>query len=374
MKILFDHQAFDYQNHGGVSRYFSELITELQKMPDVTTELALRYTDNVHLGNGELYRSKNIFQSNNWVLQKSGKVISSYLNEFNSAKTLLKGDYDIFHAGYFYPYFWYFLPKNKPYTLMVHDMTHEKFPEYFNRWSDFSRLKKLHCEKAAHILTNSENTKKDLVEMLQLNPEKVSVTPLSGGLVATEIGKKILPQLPKNYLLYVGSRKEYKNFDTFLKAMTPILQQRKDLQILCVGGAFTATEKAIFEKSNVDKQLHQLSPNDTELYYCYQNALCFVYPSRYEGFGIPVLEAMSADCPCVLSNVGALQEVGSDSALYFDPLSENDMQKTILSIIDNQEFKTALIQKGKERIKEFSWQKTAEKTLLAYQKINISIG
>jgi len=108
---------------------------------------------------------------------------------------------------------------------------------------------------------------------------------------------------------------------------------------------------------------------DEDLPIFYKNAVCFVLPSLYEGFGLPVLEAMKYGCPVITSNVSSLPEAGGDAALYVDPLDVNDIKKNLELIINNEELRKRLIKKGYEQVKKFSWEKTARETLKALESI-----
>ena len=108
--------------------------------------------------------------------------------------------------------------------------------------------------------------------------------------------------------------------------------------------------------------------SDNQLAYLYQHALCFVFPSLYEGFGIPVLEAFASGCPVLLSNASCFPEVGGDAALYFDPYNPEEMAKTIENVVSDSNLRTQMIQRGHERVKAFSWDKTAAQTAEFYKK------
>ncbi|MGY0039758.1 glycosyltransferase [Pedobacter sp. NJ-S-72] len=144
--------------------------------------------------------------------------------------------------------------------------------------------------------------------------EKIDIVYLAHT-IKTEVQTEV--QTPENYILFIGNRTVYKNFIFFLKAVVPILKNRKDLFILCAGGNdFNEEETQLISESGVGDQLIQRNFKDSELADYYKKALCFVFPSEYEGFGIPVLEAMACGCPVVLTNHSSFPEVAGDAGIY----------------------------------------------------------
>jgi len=176
--------------------------------------------------------------------------------------------------------------------------------------------------------------------------------------------------LPKKYILFVGSRSGYKNFNLFVEAITPLLVKDNELKLVCVGGGnFKEIENEKFKRLNIINKIYQYSVNDDILTYLYKKAVAFIFPSLYEGFGIPILEAFSCGCPVIASNTSSLPEVAGDAAVYFDPTDKLSMLNSIQKVIYNDELKKQLINKGIERVKEFTWEKTAEKTKMLYEEI-----
>ena len=151
------------------------------------------------------------------------------------------------------------------------------------------------------------------------------------------------------------------------------MQADQTIYLICIGGkvvdaSFTETEKKLISESELTDRVILKSVTDTELAEWYAGALCFVFPSLYEGFGIPVLEAFSCGCPVAASNTSSLPEVGRDSAVYFDPQSEESIREVVLSLTDNSEYRQYLVELGRKRATCFSWQDTARKTIEVYEK------
>lgn len=364
MKILYDHQTFSVQEYGGISRYFYEIIARIKKYPFFSAELSLLFSNNHYLNNSfKYYRFLPKYKF-------KGKVrIMNTLNRYYSIYNLFNTNYDIFHPTYYDPYFLKYLRK-KPFVLTVYDMIHEKYPSFFKRKDKTSEYKYMLCQKANKIIAISNNTKKDLVEIFKIPDSKVEVVYLAGEL-RKDSNKNIELKLPKNYILYVGNRNGYKNFEHFVKSISPLLIRNKELIILCSGGNhFSDKEEALFEKLNIRNQvLYFKVKSDNEMAKLYENAICFVYPSLYEGFGIPILEAFSCGCPVVLSNTSSFPEVAGDAGMYFDPYDEISIRNAIDKIINNNNLRDILIKKGYERLNIFSWYITAEKTKNVYESL-----
>lgn len=157
----------------------------------------------------------------------------------------------------------------------------------------------------------------------------------------------------------------------FLESIIPLLKQDSSLHVLCAGSSnFADEEVRSFKKFNVeDRVLHRRFKDDEELSYLYNNALCFVFPSLYEGFGIPVLESFVCECPTVVSNTSSLPEVGGNACEYFTPDNSESIKNAVKNVIYDESKRKKMILKGKERAKLFSWERTAK----AYEKIYMSL-
>jgi glycosyltransferase involved in cell wall biosynthesis len=250
-------------------------------------------------------------------------------------------------------------------------MVYEMYPEYFPLHLNISVRKKLLCQKAAKIITISESTKRDLMNLFQIDEEKISVIYLANSLQHsnTILENNRIDNLPNKYLLYVGNRTVYKNFYFFLRAMTSILEEDKDLHIVCTGPEFDFSEKHFFKSLNLQERLVHHFVDDTKLIHLYKHALAFVFPSLFEGFGLPVLEAFSCNCPTIISNTTSLPEVGGDASMYFEPKNEQSIRDAIINVIYSNSKRFELITKGQEQLKKFSWKKTAEETAALYREV-----
>jgi glycosyltransferase involved in cell wall biosynthesis len=224
--------------------------------------------------------------------------------------------------------------------------------------------------RADHIICISKNTKNDLQRIYNIKDSMVSVIYLSGPKEWNKPFKdrSILPAKP--YILYVGNRElPYKNFMTLLKAFY-LSKLKADFDLLCFGGGgFLKEELSLFKELKLENVIKYLEGKDEFLQFCYENATAFIYPSLSEGFGIPILEAMAFGCPVIASNVSSIPEVAGDAALLFSPDSPEELGSCICKIINNDALRNEYTEKGKNRCKEFSWDKTALETFNVYRKL-----
>lgn len=351
MRILFDHQIFSWQERGGISRYFVELQSELKKINRNKISNSILISNNIYLNQV----SSRIWQLFPGIYIPGKTQLIKFIDKVFTKYTLKKGKYDIFHPTYYDDYF---LSKlgNKPYVITVFDMIHELYKDDFSH-DRTSELKKKVLSNAAHIITISQSTKDDLVKLLSIPPKRITVTHLASSL-DPDLFKKV--ELPNRYILYVGDRDKYKNFNMLLASIEPIMKKDKKLHLVCVGGNSLAKQSS---------RIHFIRLNDRELTYAYAHALCLVVPSLYEGFGLPLLEAMQCGCPVASSSAPSLVEVGGSAALYFDPKNVSNMTKVISDLISDEKLRQKLIKVSRRRAKKFSWAKCAKETLAVYHKI-----
>jgi len=385
MKILYDHQIFGKQHFGGISRYFCELMNHFSRDPDIRFRLALRYSQNENLHQlsqlNQFWTKRNDFFSDSLFFTRLQRrlhinVLNHVFNNRQEAVRRLKEqDFDLFHPTYYDPYFLEYLGK-RPYILTVYDMTHERNPGNFILKDSTTDWKKKLAENAAAIIAISENTKADITKYLDVNPDRIQVIHLASSLNSennpgdnTQLtGLYGRHSLPEKYLLFIGNRICYKNFKFMIKALGPVFERESDLHLVCAGGGtFSDSERKLMQQMNITSRVHLFPADDITLQQLYLNARAFIFPSLYEGFGIPVLEAFSCQCPAVLSNTSSLPEVGGDAALYFNPDDGESLADAIERILSDEHLREDLITKGSKRAKLFSWEKTVTMTKKVYQ-------
>lgn len=356
MKVLFDSQIFDLQQTGGISRSLVETIINFDK--DVKVKISSLYSPNLYARqSGLIWGNKPIdkfpFPRKLKFMIAANRTFTKYFAN--------SGKFDVFHPTYYDPYFLEFI--KIPFVLTVYDMIHEIFPEqYLN--DKTSENKRLLCQKASKIIAISEQTKKDIVRFFDVPKDKIEVIHLASSIES--VAEKET-DLPKRFIFFVGSRNGYKNFLPFFESIKPILKKDKTLYLVCAGGGiFNKEENVAFAKSNLSDRVLQLSPGDEELAFIYKKALLFVYPSLYEGFGLPVLEAFFSRCPIAISDIPVFREIAANNAFYFDPKNSRSIRAFVENILNDDYYRTSKVKQAYHHAKQFSWQKTAIKTNKVY--------
>lgn len=367
MKILYDHQIFTSQKYGGISRYFYELVREFSDMQDINCEIPLLVSNNHYISDKKFVNYVDLLPNKQF---RGKQRIFNYLNKPNTILKLKQQKFDLFHPTYYDPYFLTYLG-NKPFVLTVYDMIHEKFSDMFSPTDKTTEQKRLLVEKATKIIAISQSTKKNLIELFGTDESKIEVVYL-GNSMFPKANISIGYEIPKKYLLFVGGRGSYKNFERFIKSVSRLLNQDKELYVLCTGGGkFSNNEIQLLNELEISRQVLQYNLDDDGLAYFYKNALAFIFPSLYEGFGMPVLESFACGCPLLCSDVSSLPEVAGEAACYFDPYSEESIRDAVLRVLDDMNLRKDLIAKGQERLKQFSWKQTAEQTKKIYESVLI---
>lgn len=366
MKVLFDHQCFSMQDYGGISRYHYHLIKEFEKQDDIEAKLSLEYSNNFYINNDGGFKVKNFFPGTKFYFKRT---ILDFINRGYTVKKLKKNNFDVFHPTYYNPYFLQYLG-DKPFVITIHDLIHELYPVIINKIDKTieNRSYLLKCTKL--IIADSFNTKKDLINIYGIPENKIDVVHLASSIdKSLSISSKNY-SLPEKYFLYVGNRDFYKNFKNLLLAIEPLLRETPDLYLVTAGGGnFSKDEMKYFNSKKLQNKILFKKADDVTLATLYSHAIAFIFPSLYEGFGIPALEAMNCDCPVIMSNSSSLPEVGGDSVLYFDPANIQDIKEKVEQVLFNPEIRDNLIKKGVKQRAKFSFAKTAEQTKNVYYKL-----
>lgn len=365
MKILFDHQIFSFQEYGGISRYFYRLIEGINKTKNNNAFVDGKFSNNVYLTKMKSHML-GFLPDFNFPYKH---ILIFYTNIIFGGSKVKKERYDVLHPTYYHPYFMNRL-NGRPYVITVHDMIHEIFSsQYKDLRNKTSEYKKKVILGANAIITISESTKKDLMKFYKISEEKVTVIHLGNNFENTK--PKTYKDLPKKYLLFVGTRRGYKNFNNFIRYVSTVLKKHKDLYLVCAGGGqFEDTEKKQLSDLGVDtKVFYRSFKTDEELAGYYKQARVYIIPSLYEGFGLTVLEAFSMSCPVIASNISSLPEVCGDAVYYIDPKSAKSISNAVEELYKNKTIRLQLINKGYKQLKKFSWDKTVKETLRVYERV-----
>ena len=376
MKILYDDAAFN-QPYGGVTKYFAELVKNLPS--GYSADLAVRSVQNFYLQEPPFnYPKATHTQWNFWpwlklrgkwmiyrFLAQTLRLIPSceYENRRLFVQKLKAGDFDILHITdpHKYTFEWTSLVGKKPIVMTVHDL----IPDMNIRNVKIRRDRAKALRLVDRVIAVSENTKQDLVKLYGVEPEKISVVYHGADVQSREDVASPFPGI--RYLLYVGGRRGYKNFDLFARVVARLMKERLDLHLVCTGGELLTSERKPFIGAGVMDRVHARYVQQSDFPALYANALAFVYPSKYEGFGIPIVDAFRAGCPVVLARASCFPEVGGDAALYFDADSEEELRRCILDVMDKPDLREDLIVRGKNRAVAFTWQRCAAETVKVYR-------
>ncbi|RJQ33529.1 MAG: glycosyltransferase family 1 protein [Actinobacteria bacterium] len=321
---------------------------------------------------------ENPFIGFNQVKNRFPVKFSRYLNKFFPIE-ICTGKVDIFHGpNYFVP------QKTKAKRVVtIHDLGFILYPDAMLGNDASYYLKKVPklIEESDHVITISKSTKKDLIEQLGVAKEKISVTHMAAGedfkpiddkrRLKTTLNKY---QLPDKYLLAVATLEPRKNISTLVKALSVLKKSKKLTQkLVVVGGSGWKSDslsKEIKEYGLEDEIIFPGFIGQEDLPFIYNACSLFLFPSIYEGFGIPLLEALSCGKPCISSNTSSMPEVAGDAAILIDPLDANSWADNIVDLLENPAKEEDLSKKALIQTQKFSWQKTAKQTLLVYKQLS----
>ena len=276
---------------------------------------------------------------------------------------------------------------NRNIILTIHDLAFIRYPEFNFDWfiKKYTREVQKNVRAAKMIIADSLSTKNDIIEFFKINPSKVEVIYLAADkifkrLSENEKDKNVLKKykINKKYILSVGTIEPRKNFIALIKAFNLIKKKDAsfDYKLVIVGRTGWKSEATYAEKNNspyTEDILFTGRVPDEDLVQIYNQAELFAYPSLFEGFGLPPLEAMSCGLPVIASGTSSLKEVIGDAGILVKAGDENELGNKILSIIKNMEIKEKLKEKSLAQVKKFSWGETAQKTINLYYK-TISSG
>lgn len=354
MKILYDATVFSSQKVGGISRYHYELCKGMRKL-NYDLKIAGIASKNKYTLADPILRKKLI---------KDPTAMLAAFNKYAIKKALRKSDENtVYHPSNLYEHVLDVIPANIKVVLTIHDMIIERED---NR---IDTLKQKFAKRADKIIAISHATKHEAMDILGLPEEKFEVIYHGASLSLDNIKK--IDYIPEKFLLYVGGRRKHKNINFFLSSIANILTEDKDLYMILAGGKKLKPEEIdFFEKHGIsDKVIVLTGLEDEELAYLYSKAYAFIFASYYEGFGIPILEAWSCKTPLIISDNACFKEIAKDAAIYFDPYSEASIQEAVSTLLNNEELRQSLISKGNERLKNFSWEKTAKQTAKVYEDL-----
>ena len=360
MKIFFNNTIFFLQRHGGIPRYIVCLANQLiQDKFDV--KIIAPIFKNNYLNKIPRKNLKGIYLKR-FPLLKIFEIYSDLI--FKKYNT--KYQPNIVHDTYYSKNLSFC--KNSAKIVTIHDLVHEKFSELYATEKKLIKQKILEC--ADHYICVSKNTQKDLIDYYNIPKNKTSV--IYHG--ADHLNKNKLQYnnklFSKPFVLFVGSRTKYKNFIIIPKSFSLSKRIKDNFNIVCFGGnKFTHDEKNYFRELKFNEnQILQIDGNDDLLENLYLQAEALIFPSIYEGFGFPLIEAMKLGCPVISSNKSVMPEICNNAAEYFDPLNSGELISILEKILYSDETKVNLINKGFLNVSNFTWKNCANNTLKVYKK------
>lgn len=366
MRIAFDQQVFLLQEYGGISRYLCSLVRELATMPAVSAQIFAPLHVNRNLAGLGSERSTG------WALSKLPPKLlrlAMFASRFVARREIARFRPDIIHETYYSEDD--FRPNGARRVVTVYDLIHERYPDLFVNSEGTTRPKHIAANRADHVICISESTRRDVVEYCGVPEERTSVVYLG---VDVDFVQAVTPARqyhPRPFLLYVGARGGYKNFERLVRVFAHSERLRREFDLLCFGGGpFSAFERELVMASGLrPDQITQMGGEDDILAALYQQAVAFIYPSLYEGFGIPPLEAMAVGCPVICGHSSSLPEVVGGAAETFDPLDEEAMLVAMENVLYSPSRRSALIEAGRARYPLFTWDKCARETETIYRKL-----
>lgn len=360
MRVVLDEQIFAIQPYGGISRMFAELASQF-----IDGEV-----DDVELV------PFNAPVVNRYVLDSSRIRRGLGASEAKNQWTALAGyfarrprfeEVDVVHSTFYLPH-GLASPKSVKRVVTIHDMIPELMPQTRRRL-DFLTLKSHYVRSADHIVCVSESTKQDLLKVYGLTGVPISVVHHGVDSRFKPDGPK-LDYLPDRYLIYVGNRNQYKDAEVLFRAFEMVVKSDQDIHLVCVGGSgLSDREVQRLKEMGIRDRVSQRLLSDHDMISAYAHAAAFVFPSHFEGFGLPALEAMACGAPTILARATSLPEVGGDAALYFEPGDARDLARSISEVLRDPATARDLRGRGLTRAADFTWQRAARETAEVYRSV-----
>lgn len=370
IRILYDHQIFALQRFGGISRIFVELARRLSANPDCDVYWHRGYHIDGYDVSDFQPRLARYFS-----LDRPPPGLGRWPRERINRHTLrwfshaIWGGVDVYHPSYFDAHLEP-IPKRKRLAITVYDMILELFQANLTRFRPAMEGKRHLVERADVVFVISEHTRADVVSLLGVDPAKTVLAYPASDMASVTAGP--LPEriADRPFLLYVGPRSDYKNFKVLQQAFAQSDWLKREFRVICLGGpGFHGPERTFFSEHGLTDSFVHLTGDDQVLKALYQQAAALVSTSRYEGFGIPPLEAMEVGCPVICCPVSSLPEVVGDAALFFDPDQPDQLVECISQLAGDSALRADLVERGRARAKLFSWKQMADATLAGYRQV-----
>lgn len=360
IRVLYDEQIFLLQEYGGISRYFTELIKVFESNPD--------------LGIQPLVASKTVL--NRYLLEETKSLPIKRLKNSKAAIFYLAFQvlfnrqtfraFDLVHYTFYLPGFFNRFG-GRPKVVTLFDMIPEKTQKKVSLWNDHFAKRHI-LPKADLILSISQSSTEDMLREYRINRD-VPTTYLGVG-PEFQKGLQRLSWLPENYFLFVGNRGGYKDCKIALLAFSKISHLLPEVQFQLVGGGELQPEEVEYiQELGLTGKVQQQSVDSSELPNVYSGALGLIYPSRYEGFGLPLVEGMASGTPVIASDTPINKEIAGDAVSYFPIGDDQTLGDLLVQLATKPNIFDDKINKGLDRAQIFTWYKCAERTAAEYRRI-----
>lgn len=366
MNVLFDSHAFCLQRYGGISRYVCELAAHLAREPGVDVSIAAAVHRNALLA--RMSENAGVTVTGRYLpwpqVFYGPMVLANVVHAAQHAPAA-----QIVHETY-YPAF-AAPPRRARHVITVHDMIHEILPRQFSKADGTSWRKRRAVARADRVICVSHSTRDDLIERLGVSERRIEVVHHGWSLPAPDPRTVTAAAASRPFLLFVGARAGYKNFDRLVEVYAASSRLRSELSVVCFGGgSLTASEVSSLRSHGLAADdVRHAHGDDSVLAGLYAQAVALVYPSLYEGFGIPMLEAMGTGCPVAASNTSAMPEIAGGAAVLFDPGDTDAMRSALEQVVFDASTRARLVRDGLARAGVFSWQRCATETLAVYRSL-----
>lgn len=360
VRIAFDEQVFAIQQFGGISRLFSELAKQYLSDPDFDVQLSALHAPVINHYLLDDPRLSSALQ-----VRPVGSGYRALAHYFTTRRP--RPEVDVLHNTFYLPHGLAGYPGAKR-VVTIHDMIPELLPRTRRRL-DMITLKRRYVERADHVICVSQSTRHDLVRTFGSFSADISVIP-NGVDPAFMPGAPPIPGLPSRYVLFVGHRGQYKDADVLLRGFAKLAPAHSDMDLVFVGGGpLSRMEQSRIANLGLAGRVHQFALADAQMAGAYGNAAVFVFPSRFEGFGLPAVEAMACGTATLLADGTSLPEVGGDAAAYFRPADSHDLARRLQALLEDPDVRTRLGAAGIARARQFSWRECASSTAEVYRRV-----
>lgn len=361
-RVAFDNHVFRMQKRGGASRYFLELANYLGGSADFEARIVAP----IHFS--EMLKGDPIFSRGNLFLKHSGSRFGfarsiNLLSDFGTKKMIRQFKPNLVHETYYKSQpLW---DQSTPSICTILDFTREIIDGNMQKLERKIET----ANRASNIICISESTRNDLLKFAPGLAHKTVITPLGCSKVFLEQqGKQLGFNRP--FVLYVGQRRGYKNFSLLLQAIASLIDFRDSFDLIAFGGGpFTRAEREELEILGLQNMVKHESGDDQFLSSYYRSALCFIYPSLYEGFGLPILEALASGCRVICSNTSSFPEVGIDLVEYFDPADLQSLRRAMENVLQSNNISEDWKFRAHAHALEYTWEKVGYLTVNEYLKV-----